>query len=118
MEGHGTYSSKNCNAIIDSLGTLVVGCKNTIIPDNIRKIESEAFSSCTGLKSLKLPESVWLIGAFTFENCINLETLEIGNKVELIGDFAFQNCNKLIIITNNPVVIEYCEENHIKYKNK
>ncbi|HCT92929.1 MAG TPA: hypothetical protein DF613_16340, partial [Lachnospiraceae bacterium] len=49
-EGNTKYESKNCNAIIDRQNnTLIAGCQNTTIPDNITTIKGGAFSGCSGL---------------------------------------------------------------------
>ena len=62
------YDSRNdCNAIIDTqTNALIMGCKNTIIPEDIKSIGVDAFYRCTGLTSIKIPDSVTTIelGAF------------------------------------------------------
>ena len=43
-------SRENCNAIIETpTNTLIVGCKKTFIPNNVRKIE---YLSCEGMQDL------------------------------------------------------------------
>ena len=58
--GNPKYDSRNsCNAIIEtSTNTLIAGCKNTIIPDDVTTISSFAFEDCTGLTSIEIPASV------------------------------------------------------------
>ena len=53
-QGNPQYDSRdNCNAIILTKNNrLIVGCKNTNIPENITKIESFAFAGHTRLQSL------------------------------------------------------------------
>lgn len=67
-----TFDSRNnCNAIIEtSSNTLIVGCKNTNIPNNVAKIGSDAFSECTELTSITIPNSVTEIGPRAFSGCI------------------------------------------------
>ena len=62
------YDSRNdCNAIIDTqTNALIMGCKNTIIPEDIKSIGVDAFYRCTGLTSIKIPDSVKTIGTSAF----------------------------------------------------
>ncbi|MBQ5474847.1 MAG: leucine-rich repeat protein, partial [Lachnospiraceae bacterium] len=48
------YDSRdNCNAIIEtSSNQLIVGCKNTIIPNTVTTIGTYAFSNCKSLTSI------------------------------------------------------------------
>lgn len=70
-QGNSNYDSRNnCNAIIETASnTLISGCKNTIIPNDIVSI-SGAFSSCTSLTSITIPNSVSIITNSAFYNCI------------------------------------------------
>ena len=92
-EGNPVYSSpNNCNAIIDD-NKLLLGCKNTIIPDNIVEIYNNAFYECSGLTSVSLPIGVNKIGAYAFYNCSGMTTCTFGSGVTTIGDHAFQGCS-------------------------
>ena len=92
-------SRGNCNAIIETgTNTLVVGCKNTVIPDGVKSIGDSAFHYCTGLTSIKLPDSVTLIDDYAFFVCENLESVNIPDGVTRIGEMAFANCDSLKIL--------------------
>ena len=46
-------SRNNCNAIIETkTNTLIAGCKNTVIPNNVKSIGENAFYWCLNLKSV------------------------------------------------------------------
>ena len=117
--GNPRYDSRNnCNAIIETAdNTLIVGCKNTIIPNSVTSIGGWAFSYCWNLTSINIPNSVTAIGAGAFEGCIGLTSVDISNSVTSIGRYAFLNCYNLtsINIPNSVTAIgagafEYCTE--------
>ena len=95
--GNTKFDSRNgCNAIIETASnTLIVGCKNTIIPNNVTTIGERAFRSCTGLTSIEIPNSVTSIGSSAFRECSGLTSIEIPNSVTEIGSYAFNDCTGL-----------------------
>ena len=95
------YDSRdNCNAIIEtSSNKLVVGCKNTIVPNSIATIGQYAFNSCIGLTSIDIPGNVTSIGNSAFYSCIGLTSITIGNSVVSIGSSAFHGCTGLTSVS-------------------
>lgn len=87
------YDSRNdCNAIIEtSSNTLVVGCKNTVIPNEILVIEDNAFNGCYQIRSITIPKGVTKIGNNAFNGCLNLQYFGIPDSVTQIGDYAFKD---------------------------
>ena len=93
-------SRNNCNAIIETAtNTLVLGCKNTIIPDSVTSIGDSAFECCISLTSITIPESVTSIGYSAFSNCYSLTSITIPDSVISIGNRAFEYCTSLTSIT-------------------
>ena len=92
-----TYDSRNnCNAIIETAtNTLIVGCKNTIIPNSVTRIGNEAFEYCSGLTYINIPNSVTNIGREAFGECNRLTSVAIGSGMKIIGENAFANCSNL-----------------------
>lgn len=74
------YSSVD-NCLIDGESkTLILGCKNSIIPtdkDIVTCIGSGAFSRCVGLESINIPNNITDIGNGAFINCLNLNEITI-----------------------------------------
>lgn len=92
-------SRNNCNAIISkSSNKLIVGCKNTVIPNGIKSIGDGAFDSNSSLKEITIPDSVTEIGASAFSYCTNLEKINMPANLEKIGESAFSECARLLEI--------------------
>ncbi len=92
--GNTVYDSRNnCNAIIEKeTNTLIAGCKNTIIPDDVTDIDDNAFEGCISLTTVTIPAGVTRIGDLAFQNCTGLTTVTIGSGVTFIGVDAFYQC--------------------------
>ena len=101
--------SNNYNAIIHkSSKTLITGCKNTVIPNEVTSIGYQAFYGCTGLTSITIPDNVTSIGIGAFLDCNSLTSVTIPSNVTSIGIFAFDGCTNLTSVTveiSNPVSI-------------
>lgn len=60
-------SRNNCNAIIDTKKNMLIsGCKSSVIPDGIIRIEAHAFYGCKA-NEIAVPDSVISIGTGAFE---------------------------------------------------
>ena len=92
-----TYDSRdNCNAIIMTASNqLILGCRNTVIPNTVTGIGTYAFHSCKNLTSISMPESVTSIGVYAFSFCSGLTNITIPNSVTNISYGAFSNCSSL-----------------------
>ncbi len=92
-----TYNSGNgSNAIIEtSTNTLLMGCKNTIIPSTVTSIEDSAFRDCTSLINITIPDNVSDIGSYAFDGCTGLTSVTLGNGIKNIGYSIFNACTSL-----------------------
>jgi len=94
--GNPKYDSRdNCNAIIESAtNKLIVGCKDTVIPNTVTEIGDAAFCDCRSLISITIPDSVTKIGRGAFAFCASLTSIVIPDSVTTIGEIAFNYCGK------------------------
>ncbi len=84
------HSDGNC-LIKTSTQTLVVGCKNSVIPNDgsVTEIGYSAFYGCSSLESIEIPNCVTRISKYAFYNCSSLTSIVIPDSVTLINLFAF-----------------------------
>ena len=104
--GNSVYDSRNgCNAIIKTAtNELVIGCDNTVIPDDVVTIGQNAFYGRTQMTTITLPASVTSIGAQAFFNCSGLQSIDVRSATPAtLGSLAF-----LSVPTDIPVYVP-CE---------
>ena len=96
-EGNMKFDSRdNCNAIIERyINRLVLGCKTTIIPQDVTRIGHDAFYGCSNLKELDIPNSITSIEDGAFDNCKGLKNFRGGSNLESLGGGAFYGCEAL-----------------------
>ena len=100
-EGNPVYHSAG-NCLIETKSkTLIVGCKNSVIPDDgsVTSIGNYAFYNCSSLTSIVISVGVTSIGYKAFYNCSSLTSITIPEGVTSIGDYAFSYCSSLTSIT-------------------
>ena len=102
--GNTKYDSRNgCNALIETASnTLMLGCKNTVIPNTVTSIGDNAFDGCEELKEITIPASVTSIGNYAFYGCSALESISVAN-----GNTKYDSrndCNALIETASNTLM--------------
>ena len=109
-EGNTIYDSREkCNAIIETKSnSLIVGCRNTVIPSSVTSISNWAFEWCKSLTSISIPNSVTSIGINAFSGCLGLTSISIPNSVTSIGINAFSYCSGLTSITCEAITPPDC----------
>ena len=98
--GNSCYDSRdNCNSIIDTeTNTLIVGCKNSVIPNSVTSIGYYAFYGCSGLTELTLPNSVTSIGNYAFSDCGGLEKITLPKRKTSNSEYYLNNLKMIISI--------------------
>ena len=83
------HSAGNC-LIETQTKTLVLGCKNSVIPDDgsVTRIGKCAFNGCQALKRIEIPESVTELGYMSLAYT-GLEELVVPEHLEEIAAHSF-----------------------------
>lgn len=91
----GYYSRGNC--ILRRDGTLIFGCRSSVIPGGTKVIDSGAFMKMP-LGEIELPHTVERIGDYAFA-WSTLEYIYIPDSVKYIGAGAFLGCDRIEEVT-------------------
>lgn len=94
-ENNSIYDSReNSNAIIETKSnTLIVGCKNSIIPCSVIKIGKAAFCGSKQLLNIKIHNNITHIEDSAFGWCDAMKSIYLPNTIKKIGMHAFYRCN-------------------------
>ena len=93
-------SRDKCNAVIRTKwNCLLAGCRATVIPSSVEKIDYRSFEGCIGLKNVRIPEGVKEIDGRAYSECPDLESVHISSTVEEISGYAFCLCPNFRQIT-------------------
>lgn len=126
IDNNKNYLAKTDCLIDRRSGELILGCKNSKIPDSVTSIGLNAFRNCeirniaipssvveikqgafahSKLSDITIPNSVTRINDWAFSSCANLTKIQFSkiSKLTSIGDWAFSDCTRLqrIDIPNN-----------------
>ena len=103
-------SRNNSNAIIEKAnGMLHRGCKNTVIPEEVRIIGPAAFSHDKGFTVGQLPNGITKIAPWAFYGTNAAVNIILPQSLETLGDYAFSQFTSLRAIvspSSNPPVFE------------
>lgn len=103
--GNEYYSSfDGSNVLVEkSTGKLILGCKNSTIPEGVTEIVDSAFEGFSFSNEVSIPEGVATIGTYAFKNCVGMKSeLTIPASVTSIGIGAFEDCNCKKITFEDP----------------
>ena len=90
------YASQG-NCLIDKRSsTLILGCKNSVIPTGVEVIGKLAFQNVPDIKTLAIPEGVTHIEASALSNCYDLESVSLPSTLLRIEESAFSGCGSLV----------------------
>ena len=90
------HSEGNC--LIDTKAkALIMGCNNSIIPEDgsVTIIEASAFEYCFELSEIRIPNTVTEIKKGAFANCRKLNSVTISQNIKTIEKATFSCCFEL-----------------------
>ncbi|MDE6551060.1 MAG: leucine-rich repeat domain-containing protein [Clostridia bacterium] len=93
------YKSEGNCLIERASNTLIMGCSNSTIPDDVTRIGVSAFEGCIGLTAVSIPRSVTTIDESAFKACVNLKNVELVSGLKIIEMQAFDGCRSLTSVT-------------------
>lgn len=95
-------SVNNCLIKIDE-DEVIIGCKNSIIPDGIKTIGVEAFFGCNKLTQIQFPSSVTKLDNYSFSNCSSLTAINLTSTIVTLGNNVFTGCSRIesIVVDND-----------------
>ena len=105
-EGNATYTSrdadgKECNVIMSIADKkLIFACNVSTLPQDMKAIGTDAFSTCTNLKELELPASVETLDMYALSGC-SAQKVTLGENVTSIGMGAFGNSGLQTLVFNS-----------------
>ena len=93
------HASGNC-LIKTATKTLILGCKNSIIPTDgsVTIIGERAFYRCRGLTFIDIPEGVTKIAANAFNDCTALAKIVFPTTLKTVEDGAFAADRELVYL--------------------
>ena len=84
------------DCLLDKEGKmLLLGCKNSRIPESVTDIGEESFYYNSGLVSIRIPYNVRTISKRAFSHCYSLSEIELEDGLSKIGEEAFSFCYAL-----------------------
>lgn len=101
-EGNTTYKAiDNCLLTADGQ-RLILGCKNSIIPDNVVIINNSAFRGHSGLKEITLPRTLDTIALYAFAGIANDAIVTcLAYELGLITPSSFTSGNSITLRVYN-----------------
>lgn len=107
------YKSVGHCLINSQTGELLLGCKNSVIPQDgsITSIGDYAFSGCYELTGVSIPAGTEVIGFGAFYGCSQLKYLYIPASVTKIEEFAFMAGGLEEIVVNKANTVYHSDKN-------
>ncbi len=96
-EANTVYHAKDNCLIETESKTLVLGCQDSVIPEDgsVTSIGDAAFCGAKFLEAVKFSSHITKIGANAFNGCSGLKNVSLSVNMQEIGESAFSGCSGL-----------------------
>ena len=110
-EANPVYSSYGHNIIVNSkTGKLIVGCKNSVIGDEVISIGKNAFAKCEELRHLHIGKNVVDIDTSAFTGCENIESITVDDKNPI---YDSRDGSNMIISRRTDKIVLRCQNSKV-----
>lgn len=79
--------------------------ETVILPTSLERIEERAFLECYKLRTCVIPPNIEYIGTAAFADCHGIELIDLPQSLTWLNDFAFAGCKNLKQVTLYPETI-------------
>ncbi len=111
VEEYNSFYHSDGNCLLDTAeNRLIIGCKNSVIPEETATIEFNAFCD-RPIKQINLPEGLLVIGGHAFSGT-EIQSVFIPPSVNMIYPGAFAHCRQLRTLEVHPDNPVYRSENN------
>ena len=81
---------------------MIAGCRNTIIPSSVTRLEDSCFDGCSSLTSITIPSSVTSLGDACFAYCSSLASIRVETNNPVYD--SRESCNAIIETKTNTMI--------------
>lgn len=105
-EENKTYVSVDGCLIEIASNTLVLGSVNSVIPEMVERIASNAFAS-SAISQIIIPKNVQLVESYAFSAARSLKSITVEGGDTVIEEYAFDGCNGVVELKAPTHVIKH-----------
>lgn len=116
-EANTVYTAKDNCLIEKESKTLVLGCQNSVIPEDgsVTTIGYAAFYGSKFIEEIKLSSHITKVGAYAFSGCYGLKSVKVSASVQEIGEYAFNGCTALDAVYYEGTLMQWNEISVLDY---
>ena len=116
-ESNTVYEVKGNCLIEKESKTLVLGCQNSVIPEDgsVTSIGYAAFYGAKFLEELKLSSHITKVDAYAFYGCTSLKNIYVSANIQEIGEYAFNGCTALNAVYYGGTLMQWNEISVLDY---
>jgi len=75
------------------------GITHLVLPENLQKIEGNAFYGCAKLETVNIPKKLTYMGSAIFNGCVSLKEFSMPKNITQVQELFFEGCTSLSDVT-------------------